>query len=79
MSAPEETEEVVKMKAHRLGKTGLYVSELSFGCMTLNTGHETANTWGLPTATEETSFELVRCIGGSPSVLVFLLVGCGTK
>jgi len=45
------------MKSKALGKTGLYVSELCFGCMTI--GSSEANQWGLPTAKEEESFAMM--------------------
>ena len=47
-----------KIGVKRLGATGLRVSELTFGCMTIGTSDKSA--WGMPTANEEVSVQLMN-------------------
>jgi aryl-alcohol dehydrogenase-like predicted oxidoreductase len=54
----EEVKKSVQLEYRFLGNTGLLVSELCFGAMTLHTTGG-ANSWGMPTSDEETSFQLL--------------------
>ena len=47
-----------KMKIVRLGKSGLHVSEICFGCMTIGTSEK--NNWGLPIALKDESFAMLN-------------------
>jgi len=48
----------VKMETKLLGRTGLLVSEICLGTMTI--GSSAQNTWGMSTANEETSFQMLE-------------------
>jgi len=49
---------MAKMENKRLGRTGLYVSEICLGAMTF--GSKEMNTWGMPTSGEEESVKIMN-------------------